>query len=112
VLLDQETGRQGLYVNPKNLLGALWVQLAESIDKGQSSKRCSECGEWMLLAPGTSRSDREFCSDRCRVNAFRKRKKPAARLYRKGMAPSAIAKMLGSDSETVRGWLGLAKKGQ
>jgi hypothetical protein len=110
VLLDEETGRQGLYVNPKNLLGALWIQFSESIDSSTSSKRCAECGDWMLLAPGTSRSDREFCSDRCRVNAYRKRKKSAARLHRKGMSPSAIAKKLGSDTETVRGWLGLSKK--
>jgi predicted nucleic acid-binding Zn ribbon protein len=110
VLLDEQTGRQGLYVNPKNLLGALWIQFSESMDSSTSSRRCAECGDWMLLAPGTSRSDREFCSDRCRVNAYRKRKKAAARLHRRGMTPSAIAKKLGSDTETVRGWLGLIKK--
>jgi len=110
VLLDEETGRQGLYVNPKNLLGALWIQFSESIDSGTSSKRCVECGQWVLLAPGTSRSDREFCSDRCRVTAYRKRKKSAARLHREGMSPSAIAKKLESDLETVRGWLGLTEK--
>jgi len=64
----------------------------------------------MMLAPGTSRSDREFCSDRCRVNTYRKRKKSAARLHQKGMSPSAIAKKVESDPETVRGWLGLTKK--
>jgi hypothetical protein len=111
VLLDEETERQGIYVNPKNLLGALWVQFAQSIDSGGSSKRCAECGNWMRLAPGTNRSDRDFCSDRCRVNAYRKRKKAAAELHRKGMAPGVIAKKVGSDLKTVRGWLGLRKLG-
>jgi hypothetical protein len=112
VLLDDETERQGLYVTPKNLLGAMWVQFAQSIDSGGSSKRCGKCGNWMQLAPGTNRSDRDFCSDRCRVNAYRQRKKSAVALHRKGMASRVIAKKIGSDLETVRGWLGLAKDGE
>ena len=84
----------------------------QSVDAGGSSKRCGECGNWMLRTPGTNRSDREFCSDRCRVNAYRRRKKLAAQLHRKGMAFNAIAKKLGSDAGIVRGWLGITKKGR
>jgi hypothetical protein len=49
------------------------------------------------------------------VTAYRKRTKSAVRLYRKGMAATAMANKLESDTETVRGWLGwlgLTKKGQ
>ena len=112
VLMDEETGRQGLYVNPKNLLGAMWVQFAEAIDKRRLNKRCAICKEWIAITPGTSRSSREFCSSRCRVNAYRERKRSARRLHRRGVALSAIAKQLDSDTETVRGWLGPKKKGR
>ena len=112
VLMDEEKGQQGLYVNPANLLGALWVQFSESIDGGRTKRRCEQCRAWMLLAPDTSRSDRAYCSDSCRVSAYRDRKKSASRLRRKGMTPSAIAKKLGSDTETVRGWLAQSKKGK
>ncbi len=110
LMVDEKTGRQGLYVNPTNLLGAMWVQLADSIDAGRSSRRCSQCREWMVLAPGTNRADRTLCSDRCKVAAYRERKKTAALLHRRGHPPSAIAKKLGSDVEKVRGWLGLGKE--
>jgi hypothetical protein len=42
VLLDKETGKQ-------NLLGALWVQVSETIDKGGLSKRCATCRKWIVI---------------------------------------------------------------
>ena len=110
ILIDTEEGTQGLYVVPENLLGALWVQFAESIDGGRSKVRCIQCGSWMVVAPDTSRSDRTFCSNRCRSKAYRERQSKARHLHREGMKPSAIAKKLNSDTQTVRRWVGLSTR--
>jgi hypothetical protein len=58
---------------PKNLLGALWLQFALTIERGSDFRRCAECGTWFELAPGLGRSDKQFCSVRCRVRSHRKR---------------------------------------
>lgn len=58
---------------PKNLLGALWLQFALTIERGSDFRRCAECGRWFELAPGLGRSDKQFCSVRCRVRSHRRR---------------------------------------
>ncbi len=108
ILIDPEEGTQGLYVVPKNLLGALWIEFAESIDSGRSKVRCIQCGSWIVVAPDTNRSDRTFCSNRCRSKAYRERQSKARLLHRKGMKPREIAKKLNSNTQTVRRWVGLS----
>lgn len=65
---DQE--RSGLYLCPKNLLGAMWVQFSEIIDQRKTIASCEACGVWFERA----RKDKRHCSDSCRVRAMRSRK--------------------------------------
>jgi hypothetical protein len=107
VLYNVAKSDQQVYIVPKNLLGAMCLQFAEAL-KGDhlGLRRCSQCDSWM-----GNRIDSEFCSDRCRARAYRNRKRQAKELHEGGMRPSEVARRLGSDTKTVRGWLGLAKKG-
>ena len=91
----------GTYLVPESLWGALVLQFSESVAGGKSNlRRCPECDAWM-----GNRVDSEYCSVRCRARAYRKRQRDAKRLHAEGMTPAAIAKQLGSDTATVRGWL-------
>ena len=59
---------------PATLRTALWQRLAGEVAGFIHCARCPapRCGRWFLRGEA-SRSDRQFCSDACRVRAFRRR---------------------------------------
>jgi hypothetical protein len=59
---------------PKDLLTALWLQFALSIDRNTKFRRCRICEKWFEISPDANRTTREFCSDACRARDYRKRK--------------------------------------
>lgn len=72
VWADSLHQRLELRVQPKNLIGALWVQLAQAIDGNRNYRRCGACGKW--FETGKSRGNpRKYCSDACRQRARRAR---------------------------------------
>jgi hypothetical protein len=68
------SGAARLCIRPETLLDALWTQLAQAIDGSQSLRNCVECKRWFTISAGQGRSDKEYCSDACRMRAYRKRK--------------------------------------
>jgi hypothetical protein len=102
---DSKRRKTDMETRPTNLLGALWLQFGLSIRFEKDARRCLECSRWFEVSPGTSRSDRELCSDSCKSKSYRSRKKRALQLHAKGQGLSAIAKKLGSDLNTVKGWI-------
>ncbi|MFP6572646.1 MAG: hypothetical protein VB674_08550, partial [Vicinamibacterales bacterium] len=52
-----------------------------------------------------SRSSKRYCTDGCRMKAYRMRQEQARELKRQGMSLREIAHALGSDTHTVRSWL-------
>jgi hypothetical protein len=74
---DPLSGSARLCIRPYSLLGALWAQFALAIDGGANLGACKQCGKWFMLEAGrgrSGRSDKEYCSDACRMRAYRKRK--------------------------------------
>jgi hypothetical protein len=63
-----------LCIRPTTLLNALWTQLALAINGSQSLRTCVECKKWFAIESDRGRSDKEYCSDACRMRAYRKRK--------------------------------------
>ena len=63
-----------LCIRPKTLLNALWTQLALAINGSQSLRTCVECKKWFAIKSDRGRSDKKYCSDACRMRAYRKRK--------------------------------------
>jgi hypothetical protein len=59
---------------PRDLLGFMWVQLAEAVAGGRRFRQCGSCFRWMEIAPGEGRPEKHYCSDACRMRAYRKRK--------------------------------------
>lgn len=60
---------------PDSLIGALWLQFANAVNGNIDYKRCEECRTWLEISPGAGRPDRSYCSDACRMRAYRKRKR-------------------------------------
>lgn len=64
-----------LAIRPHTLLHALWAQLVLAIDGNQNLGACVLCRKWFTLESGRGRSDKEYCSNACRMRAYRKRKR-------------------------------------
>jgi hypothetical protein len=97
---------------PVSLLGALWLQLAEAVSGNKEFRSCPTCGKWFELSPDVARTNRLFCSDKCRTRAYRGRKEQAQKLAKKGKSIKEIAKELDSDVKTVKGWIQSQQQGK
>jgi hypothetical protein len=96
---------------PRNLLAAAYLQFAQEMLFLREPQRCQVCGRWFDLTPGAGassrlrRSDRETCSTACRSKAYRQRQERARQLHAEGKTAREIARELGSDVKTVKGWV-------
>ena len=75
LLWDPPHSRLKLHVVPDSLLGALWLQFAQAIEHNSDFRKCVECEEmWFEVSPQKARADKVYCSDACRMRAYRKRR--------------------------------------
>jgi hypothetical protein len=79
---DPMSSSARLCIRPNGLVNALWTQLAFAIDGHINLGSCVECRGWFTLEAGRGRSDKEYCSDACRMRAYRKRKNKGPRKRR------------------------------
>ena len=63
-----------LTFTPHSLLGTIWLQLAMAIAENRDYRVCGTCGSWFEVAPGRGRPNKTYCSNACRMRAYRKRK--------------------------------------
>lgn len=73
--LGASDGRSSLIIRPKGLIGALWLQAARAVAGNRDLKQCAECATWYEVSAEHARPDKIFCSDACRMRAYRRRKK-------------------------------------
>ena len=71
---DRKTADARLCICPDEPIDAMWVQLTLAIAGNMNLRRCTECRTWFPISSGENRSDKEYCSDACRMRAYRKRK--------------------------------------
>jgi hypothetical protein len=97
---------------PRDLLGCLWWQFARFVTGQSSYRECGTCGRPMEIATAAGehgfRSDREFCSDKCKVKDFRRRGR-ARELKAEGKSVRQIALEMAATPEKVKGWLARKK---
>lgn len=73
-----ELGVEGtpvLRFSPVNLSSALFLQFAHSVSGNKNFRACEACSNWIEVTPGAGRPEKLYCSDACRMRAYRKRKK-------------------------------------
>ena len=63
-----------LQIKPDSLIGAIWLQFALALDGNYDYHPCEECSLWFAISPGAGRPEKQYCSDACRMRAYRKRK--------------------------------------
>jgi hypothetical protein len=92
---------------PDSLLSAAWLQFAVAIDGDKEHRQCQRqaCGKWFELSPEVNRADKLFCSDVCRMRAYRQRQATARDLSAKGVPLEDIARALATKEVTVQGWV-------
>lgn len=71
IVWDSKAERFRLEFAPRNLSGAMGLQLMMAITRSADFKPCVVCGRWMEVAGG---GKKEYCSDACRMKAYRQRK--------------------------------------
>jgi hypothetical protein len=103
--VDGEVGKAYLVQEPDNLGGALWLQFAQAVTAGTRFRVCKECGEWFALPLRGARITREYCTDACRIRAYRGRQERARALAAEGKEPREIARELDTTASVVRKWL-------
>jgi len=94
---------------PQNLLGALWLQFAASLDGSKTFVKCAECGSPFEISHARKtgkRTDARFCDVRCRVDHSRGRQKQARRMHDAGRSEREIARELKTQLHVVKGWVG------
>ena len=77
---DDKVGKWQIEISPKDLRGALWLQFAHALCRSSSFKRCEECDRWLQIGPGAARLEKTYCSNACRMRAYRKRKSKRKKL--------------------------------
>jgi len=107
--LPAETHMSRMIV-PKNLLGALWLQLENAIAGNIEYRNCKGCGSPFEVSVLAGRSDKWYCHDLCRCKALRERRKQAAEMFEQGMSVEEIAEKMNADAIKVTGWLRSRRK--
>ena len=98
-----DRGKPLLRIVPVSLISALWFQFSHALDQNRVYQKCEGCGK--LFAEGVPvKRGAKVCSDACRARKYRARKLQAKELHKRGLAPGAIARQLGTDIATVKGW--------
>jgi hypothetical protein len=111
-MVSSGPGGFGLGFEPRNLLGAIWLQFAEAAAAQKLYRRCDFCGIWFEVSPRVAGKSRVYHSNACRVKAYRERQAEAQRRYQAGAAIEDIASALDSEPETVRGWVNADSPGR
>ena len=91
---------------PLTLLAAMWWQLALAVVDDKRFEACKFCRNLFEISTAQTgfRSHREFCSDSCKTQDYRRRKRTALRLLGEGQPVSKVAKQVDTPVETVRTW--------
>jgi len=72
--IDRLSASPKLCIRPVTFQEALWTQLVLEIDGGRNLYTCLQCRKWFRLEAKRGRSDKKYCSNACRMRAYRKRK--------------------------------------
>jgi hypothetical protein len=98
------TGRATVSLYVDELVQALWLQFAYVVANQSEVRLCQGCGK--PFTTGDVRSDKTCCSDSCRQRVCYRRKSTARKMRAEGGKLREIAKAMGTDMKTVKGWLG------
>lgn len=94
----------GVDVTGIGLLDAMKLQLVDALTERKGYRKCEFCGRPFEIRPQVNRADRIFCSDTCRVKAYKRRKKEALALRQNGLSMREIAKRTNTEIASLKKW--------
>lgn len=71
--LDRGTRRIRSSLLASSVADLLRIQVAMAIAADTTHRQCQECPKWFSVHPRLGRPEKIFCSDACRMRAYRKR---------------------------------------
>jgi len=89
LLWNNDQTAVSVHLVPKNLLGAIWLQVASAIERESSFRQCVQCGTWFEVSRQAGRSDKRYCSNACRIRAHRSRTEPSRESQRQTKHPAS-----------------------
>lgn len=95
-------------IEPFTLIAAMWLQLASTLTGAKRFEGCKVCGRLFEIStdPSTgSRRHRVFCSDVCKTNDYRRRRRAALQLAGEGLSLAEIAARTETSQNSVRSWV-------
>ena len=101
---DQPDHRVQLHLVPGALHQVIWAQFAAAVGGRRAYEECAHCAEIFEVPIGQVGRPSAFCSDACRMKAYRRRQAEARRLSQEGAAIAEIASRLGVRVESVERW--------
>lgn len=109
VALEYQAGedafRSEFTMQPRCLLAAMWFQFMATLDPRAIVLVCDYCGGRDLVLPGSGiRTNRRYCSTKCRVEASQKRR--ALAMHADGRDAVDIAREVAASIALVRDWTG------
>jgi hypothetical protein len=72
--LDASTGVMRSEMIASSLADMIRTQFILSITSNVVHRQCGECPTWFSVNPGSGRPEKEFCSNACRMRAYRRRR--------------------------------------
>jgi hypothetical protein len=95
---------------PSSLIGMLWLQFADAVAARRNFKHCVQCKRWFEITQKAARTDKLYCSQTCRVRAYRTRQAEVRELHALGSTINDLAERFGSNRKTIETWLSLDVK--
>ena len=97
-----------LSLAPQTLLSAMWLQFALAVAGDKQFRQCKFCRCLFEISTEQTgfRRHREFCANAsCKTQDYRRRKRTALELAKKGVPSRTIAQRIDTKEATVRRWL-------
>ena len=90
--VDDEAPTVVLEIRPRNLVGTIWLQFADAVERGVTLYDCAHCGMPIERPRGSrSKEGRNFCAGRCRQAYYWEQKGKVAReLHAEGISLEGI----------------------
>jgi len=88
----------------KNMASFMWLQFEAAVDGEKEYRQCEQCRKWYEVSAEV-REGAKYCRTACRTKAHRRKIARAKKLYESGHTPEAIAGLLDSAEEVVKGWV-------
>lgn len=79
VHITSADGRPIMRFVPPSLVQAISLQFLQAVLSGARVKACRHCGKWFEVGAGSRRSVAAFCTDRCRVLDFHRKRKESSK---------------------------------